>query len=83
LTCVKIDKHFIDKLSNTDPRKAITGNIISMSHKLGHFTIAEGVEHDIQLQYLKEHNCDKVQGYLISRPLDEEDAVAFLKRYGQ
>lgn len=42
--------------------------------------IAEGVEYDIQLQYLKEHGCPKVQGYLISKPLNAEDAIMFLKK---
>lgn len=77
--CLKIDKHFIDKLLDKDLSKAITSDIISMSHKLGHFTIAEGVEYKSQLLYLKEHNCDRVQGYLFSKPLDEEDALEFLK----
>jgi len=77
--CMKIDKCFIDELLNADLNKAIIGDIISIAHKLGHYTIAEGVEHDIQLQYLKEHNCDKIQGYLISKPLDEKDALEFLK----
>lgn len=77
---VKIDKYFIDKLLNTEPNKAILSDIISMSHKLGHYTIAEGVEHDIQLEYLKKHNCDKIQGYLISKPLHEKEAFEFLKK---
>ena len=55
-------------------------DIISIAHKLGHYTVAEGVEHDIQLQYLKEHNCDGIQGNLISKPLDEEEAIEFLKK---
>ena len=76
--CIKIDKYFIDSLLSTDLNKAITGDIISMAHKLGHFTIAEGVEHDIQLRYLEEHNCDKIQGILISEPLDEEAALEFV-----
>lgn len=79
--CMKIDKHFIDRLLNVDPGKAITSDIISMSHKLGQCTIAEGVEHERQLQYLKEHNCDRIQGYLISKPLDEEDAIDFLRKH--
>ena len=78
---MKIDKYFIDKLLSTDLKVAITSDIISISHKLGHYTIAEGVEYDTQLQYLKEHNCDKIQGYLLSKPLDEEDAVKFLKNH--
>jgi PAS domain S-box-containing protein len=78
--CMKIDKYFIDKLSCIDLSKAITGDIISIAHKLGHSTIAEGVEHERQLQYLKEHNCDKIQGYLISKPLDEDDAIMFIEK---
>lgn len=78
---LKIDKYFIDKLLYVNFNKAIAGDIISMSHKLGHCVIAEGVEHQSQLQYLKEHGCDKIQGYLISKPLDEDDAIEFLKRY--
>lgn len=78
--CMKIDKYFIDRLLRTDLNKAITGDIISIAHKLGHCTIAEGVEHWSQLQYLKEHNCDRIQGYLISKPLDEDDAIMFLKK---
>ena len=78
--CMKIDKYFIDNLLGIDPNKAITGDIISISHKLGHYTVAEGVEHEIQLKYLKKHNCDRIQGYLISKPLDEEDAIKFLER---
>ncbi|MFA5530817.1 MAG: EAL domain-containing protein [Thiohalomonadaceae bacterium] len=77
--CLKIDKYFIDKLLYADLNKAITSDIISMAHKLGHCAIAEGVEHESQLQYLKEHDCDRIQGYLISKPLDEKDALAFLK----
>ncbi|MGI6330634.1 MAG: EAL and GGDEF domain-containing protein [Zhaonellaceae bacterium] len=79
--CMKIDKHFVDDLLNEDLKKAITSDIISMAHKLGHYTIAEGVEHDIQLRYLIEHNCDKIQGYLISKPLDEKEALEFLKKH--
>ena len=80
VNCVKIDKYFIDKLLFTDPKKTITSDIISITHKLGHCAIAEGVEEEVQLEYLKEHGCDRVQGYLISKPLDEEEAIKFLQR---
>ncbi len=79
--CMKIDKYFIDEIAEGDPNKSITGDIISMAHKLGHCAIAEGVEHDIQLDYLKKYNCDKIQGYLISKPLDEKEAIEFLKKH--
>lgn len=81
IDCLKIDKYFVDKLLNEDPNKTITSDIISMAHKLGHRTIAEGVEYESQLQYLKEHNCDRIQGYLISMPLDEDKAIEFLKKW--
>jgi len=81
VNCLKIDKYFIDRLLDTDKNKAITGDIVSMAHKLEHFTIAEGVECESQLEYLKEHGCDRIQGYLISKPLNEEDAIRFLEKY--
>ncbi|NLY45897.1 MAG: EAL domain-containing protein [Tissierella sp.] len=81
--CMKIDKSFVDDLLKKDINKSITGDIISMAHKLGHYTIAEGVEHDFQLQYLREQNCDKVQGHLISKPLNEDDVIEFLKGKGE
>lgn len=59
---LKIDKYFMDKLIDADIDKAIASDIISMAHKLGQCVIAEGVEYEIQLQYLKKHGCDKIQG---------------------
>lgn len=79
---MKIDKYFIDKLLETDLDKAITSDIISMAHKLGHCTVAEGVEYESQMRYLKEHGCDRIQGYLLSKPLAGEDALEFLKNTG-
>ncbi len=79
--CLKIDKYFIDKLFKGTFKKAITSDIISIAHKLGHYAVAEGVEHEEQLQYLKEHNCDRAQGYFISKPLNEELALKFPRNY--
>ncbi len=76
---VKIDKSFIDKLLILQPDRAITGDIISIAHKMGHLVVAEGVEHEAQKRYLAEHGCDMMQGYLFSRPLDEDAAVAILR----
>ncbi|WP_293896669.1 EAL domain-containing protein [Sphaerochaeta sp. UBA5856] len=79
INCLKIDKSFIDKLMTLTEEQAITGDIISMAHKLGHCVVAEGIEHEKQLQYLRKFNCDKIQGYLISRPVDDKAALALLK----
>lgn len=81
INCLKIDQSFIDKLMYLEPEKTITDDIISMAHNLGHYVIAEGVEHEKQKQYLQRHGCDKIQGYLISKPLDEDIAIEFLRKY--
>lgn len=78
---IKIDKSFIDKLTNVEPEKTITCDIISMAHKLGYTVVAEGVEYEKQKEYLLNSGCDKIQGYLISRPLDENAAIDFLGEY--
>jgi len=77
--CMKIDKFFIDELTTVDNGRFITGDIVSMAHKLGHFVVAEGVENEKQREYLFNCGCDKIQGYLISRPLDIHKAMDFLK----
>ena len=79
VSCLKIDKYFIDKLIYLRDDEAITGDIISMAHKLGHYVIAEGVEYEKQREYLVKYGCDKIQGYLFSKPLDEEAAIELLK----
>ena len=78
INCLKIDKYFIDKLLLLKEEEAITADIISMAHRLGHIVIAEGVEYEKQRQYLRKHGCDKIQGYLIAKPLDEDVAMALL-----
>jgi len=80
VNCIKIDKYFIDQLSEINSGNAITGDIISMGHRLGHCVIAEGVENEAQLQYLKDKGCDKIQGYLIGKPLGKEAAMELIAK---
>lgn len=79
IDCLKIDRSFIQRLSELAPEQAITGDIVSMAHKLGHCAVAEGVETEAQLAYLRGCGCDRVQGFLISPPLDEAAALGFLE----
>jgi EAL domain-containing protein (putative c-di-GMP-specific phosphodiesterase class I) len=81
VNCLKIDKFFTDKLLLSKPEETLSGDIISMGHKLGHCVIAEGVEYQAQLEYLRENGCDKAQGFYISKPLDEGEAVSFLRNW--
>lgn len=80
INCLKIDKYFIDKLLKISPDKNIVGDIISMAHRLGHCVIAEGVEYEEQKSFLEKSGCDMIQGYLISRPLDEDVAFNLISR---
>ena len=50
-----------------------------MSHKVGLKVVAEGVEREDQKKYLERNQCDILQGYLISKPLNEDKAIDFLK----
>lgn len=79
---IKIDKTFINKLLMYKPDEAITGDIISMAHKLGHRVIAEGVEKEKQKDYLINNGCDMIQGFLLSKPLDQDGAINILKEAG-
>lgn len=76
---IKIDKYFIDNIIDKEKSSLISADIISMGHKLGLRVVAEGVEYESQRQYLKEHGCDILQGYLISKPLKSEDALIYMK----
>lgn len=75
---LKIDRYFINSLSDKNNKKLMTGSIIDMAHKLGLVVVAEGVEKEEQKAYLIQHNCDIMQGFLFSKPLSEEDAYNLL-----
>ncbi len=80
---LKIDQSFIRDI-NTDPEdKAIVTAIINMAHSLGFQTIAEGVETAEQLDFLRIHNCDEVQGYYHSKPLSTEQFATFARNWQQ
>ncbi len=75
---LKIDKYFIDQILLEDENRLISMDIISMAHRLGLVVVAEGVEVEKQKVYLEKHNCDIIQGYLISRPLIKEEAIKLM-----
>lgn len=75
INVLKIDKSFINKIISEQSVKLIVGYIISLSHKLGIEVVAEGVEIEEQLNYLKENHCDYIQGFLLSKPIEKEQLV--------
>jgi len=72
INVLKIDKTFIDKITASNSLNQIVGSIITLSHQLGIEVVAEGVEREEQLKYLTEHNCDYIQGFLLSEPIEEK-----------
>jgi len=80
INCIKIDKAFMDGIELINIDEAITKDIVSLGQKLRYIVVAEGVESEIQKDYLVAYGCDRAQGYFFSRPLYEDDAVAFLSK---
>ncbi len=79
ISTLKIDKTFIDNVSLISEHTTITRHIIKMGRSMGMAVIAEGVEYSEQLEYLKKYECDKMQGYLFSKPLPKDDVEKLLK----
>jgi diguanylate cyclase (GGDEF)-like protein/PAS domain S-box-containing protein len=77
---LKIDRSFIKDLETDSDDAAIAAAIIALAHKLGKEVIAEGVETEGQLNFLRDQQCDIIQGYFFSRPLPATEVAIFLRQ---
>lgn len=77
---LKIDMSFIRKIGENPKTKSIVHSIIGMAHDIGIKTVAEGVETEEQVSFLRQSGCDYIQGYYYSKPLPEEEFVGFLEK---
>ena len=77
---VKIDRSFVSNIEESFEDASITKAIASMGRALGLKVVAEGVETRPQLDCLSRYGCDEIQGYLVSRPLPEDELASFLER---
>ena len=68
------------ELPGNEDDARLTAAIIAMAHSLGIPVVAEGVETLEQAEFLRDHGCDDIQGYLISRPVSADDFSRFLER---
>lgn len=78
---LKIDRSFVKGLPHDSGDASITSAIISMANNLGLKVVAEGVENDAQLKYLKAQHCDVAQGYFFSKPESGEVITKLLLQY--
>lgn len=79
LQTLKIDRAFVKDIRGQGENGEIARAIIAMSHSLGMNVIAEGVETEEQLVFLREQQCDIIQGFYISKPLDHDTFDALLQ----
>lgn len=78
LDTLKIDRTFIQEISDSSKSKSLVSAIISLAHGLNMKVVAEGVETEEQLKFLKLHQCQEAQGYLFSPPILPKDFEGFL-----
>lgn len=72
---IKIDRSFIGDIENDLNDRAIISAITAMAHELELKVLAEGVENEAQIDYLKQHHCDFVQGYFYAKPMPAQQLL--------
>lgn len=78
IKAIKIDRAFVDGVREPGPQQAVCSAMIAMSRELGISVIAEGVESELQVEFLRERGCDAVQGFLFTEPLAPDRVPAFI-----
>jgi diguanylate cyclase (GGDEF)-like protein/PAS domain S-box-containing protein len=78
LSAVKIDRSFVTNITNDTGSASIARAVINLAHILGMKVIAEGVETEGQLGFLRANGCDEMQGYFLSKPIDAEACTRLL-----
>jgi diguanylate cyclase (GGDEF)-like protein/PAS domain S-box-containing protein len=78
---IKIDRSFVNRISNSIEDAAIVRSLIAMAHNLGLRVVAEGVETEAQAAFLLEESCEEAQGYLYAKPLPAAEFEAYLRAH--
>ena len=80
IDALKIDRSFVNDITEDGDGAAIVSTIINLAHNLKLRAIAEGVETQAQAEFLRARGCDEIQGFLVSRPVSAEDLVSLFDR---
>ena len=80
---IKIDRSFIRNLTESQESATLVRTIILMADALGMQVVAEGVETEAQLAYLRTLGCDYIQGYLFGKPLGVKDTATYLAQHAE
>jgi EAL domain-containing protein (putative c-di-GMP-specific phosphodiesterase class I) len=80
---IKIDMKFVHGITTGSKDQGIIQVILQMGRIFGLKVIAEGVENEAQLDFLKENQCDEIQGFYYFKPMPAEDITNLLESYGQ
>ena len=78
LMAIKIDRYFIGMIESPRDRAEITRAVVGLGRALGLMVIAEGVESDVQFDYLRRLGCDGVQGFFLARPKPASEIAPML-----
>jgi diguanylate cyclase (GGDEF)-like protein len=78
---LKIDKTFIDDIIDEKDNVSLTDMIVKIGCKMGMTVLAEGVETQEQYDYLARNSCHKIQGYLISKPMPQQEVIRFYEEW--
>jgi EAL domain-containing protein (putative c-di-GMP-specific phosphodiesterase class I) len=81
LDTIKIDRSFVKDIPGNQDDMEITAAVIAMAHKLRLRVVAEGIETQEQLNFLRRQRCDTGQGYLFDRPIDGRELLERLRGY--
>lgn len=77
---LKLDMTFTRQIETSPKVCTIINGIIQMVHHLGIKVIAEGAETEAQVKFLRENDCDYIQGYYFSKPMPEADFLAYVQK---
>ena len=78
---LKIDRSMVQDIESDYKKNAIVGAIIALGHRLGMSICAEGVESQLQLDFLRREQCEQIQGYMFAKPMSAADFEIWYKNY--